>query len=325
MEVRDTAVAPRGFVFVSEQRLLEPVRPTTVVVNNTTIINQTVNITKVQVVNQTVINEGPRPEVIERKSGRKVEAVPVRELRRREETEVVAKQRNIPTRSGKTDQRPPIAESTPGRTIPGREVNRSQQPATVPARVQPSTGKNETRGTGAADSPNKLERNGREIPARKEPGQESKSINARPDSNPAATASEGKSQARPGAPVPARGTAQTARPSGTANRPQFPVVGNGNRSVGEVKSSERPAQQATEKQMGHERQRALGRGSEKTGAQNPAQVRKPAQPPATRPALKPKPSGKPAVKERSSPKAKKDGEQETPQPANPPGQPRQPN
>jgi hypothetical protein len=149
LEVRDTAAAARGFVFVSEQRLLEPVRPTTVIVNNTTIINQTVNITKVQVVNKTVIAEGPRPEVIERKSGRKIEAVPVRELRRREETEVAAKQRNIPTRSGKTDQRPAVAESAPVRTIPGREANRSEQPAPIPSRVQPRTGQNETRSPGA--------------------------------------------------------------------------------------------------------------------------------------------------------------------------------
>lgn len=149
LEVRETPTPARGFVFVSEQRLLEPVRPTTVIVNNTTIINQTVNITKVQVVNKTVINEGPQPQVIERKSGRRIEAVPVRELRRREETEVAAKERNIPTRSGKTDQRPAVAESAPARTIPGRDPNRSEQPAAVPSRVQPRQGQNETRSAGA--------------------------------------------------------------------------------------------------------------------------------------------------------------------------------
>ena len=77
----EPAFASRAFVFVEHRRMLEPVRPKTVVVNNTTIINQTVNITNVKVVNRTVINEGPRPEEIERESGRKVQAVPVHQFR----------------------------------------------------------------------------------------------------------------------------------------------------------------------------------------------------------------------------------------------------
>src|SRR6185436_3754691 len=76
----EPAFASRAFVFVEHRRMLEPVRPKTVVVNNTTIINQTVNITNVKVVNKTVINEGPRPEVIERESGRKVQSVAAREF-----------------------------------------------------------------------------------------------------------------------------------------------------------------------------------------------------------------------------------------------------
>src|SRR2546430_9963215 len=125
VEVHETAIAPRAFVFVSEQRLLEPLRPTTVIVNNTTVINQTVNITKIQVVNKTVINEGPRPEIIERKSGRKVEAVPVRQLRRKEETQVAARRRNIPSANGETVQRPVRTEVAPAKTIPAREIGRA--------------------------------------------------------------------------------------------------------------------------------------------------------------------------------------------------------
>jgi hypothetical protein len=66
-----------------------------VVINNTTIINKTVNITKVNVVNKTVINEGPRPEVIERESGRKVHSVAARDFRNREESTVVGRNRNM--------------------------------------------------------------------------------------------------------------------------------------------------------------------------------------------------------------------------------------
>jgi hypothetical protein len=89
----DAPVRPdreRGLVFVEERHFLEPVRPATVVVNNTTIINQTVNITSVHVVNNTIINEGPRTTVIEKASGRSIEAVPARELRRKQEAPVVA-------------------------------------------------------------------------------------------------------------------------------------------------------------------------------------------------------------------------------------------
>jgi hypothetical protein len=84
-------IAPRAFVFVEPQRFLQPVRPATIVVNNTTIINKTVNITNIKIVNNTVINEGPRTQVIEQASGQRIQAVPVRELRRKQEADVVAR------------------------------------------------------------------------------------------------------------------------------------------------------------------------------------------------------------------------------------------
>ena len=91
--VEERSIPPRGYVFVEERRFMEPAHPKTVIVNNTTIINKTVNITKVKVVNKTVINEGPQTTVIERASGRPVRAVPVHDLRRKTEAEVVAKQK----------------------------------------------------------------------------------------------------------------------------------------------------------------------------------------------------------------------------------------
>ncbi len=91
VEVDVRIISPRAYVFVEERQFLSPVRPTTVVVNNTTIINKTVNITKIKVVNKTVINEGPHTTVIEQASGRKLQVVPVRQLRSQEEAPVVAK------------------------------------------------------------------------------------------------------------------------------------------------------------------------------------------------------------------------------------------
>ena len=103
----DVNVIPRqGFVFVEEKRFLEPVRPKTVVVNNTTIINKTVNITNVKVVNNTVINEGPRTEIIQQVSGRKVQPVPVHELRHKEEAVVIAEKQGLPPRRNETIQTP---------------------------------------------------------------------------------------------------------------------------------------------------------------------------------------------------------------------------
>jgi Family of unknown function (DUF6600) len=94
VEVHETVIAPR-FVFVEERHMTEPVHPRTVIVNNQTVVNKTVNITKIQVVNNnTVINEGPRTEIIEHASGKKVTTTPVHEVRHDEE--VVARKHEPP-------------------------------------------------------------------------------------------------------------------------------------------------------------------------------------------------------------------------------------
>jgi len=146
----EPAFASRAFVFVEHRRMLEPVRPQNVVVNNTTIINKTVNITKVKVVNKTVINEGPRLEVVERESGRKVQSVPAREFRHREETTVAAREQNIPTANPRKVQ--PPARTEPQRTEkktvlppvarqvenPAVAVTRPARPLVTPALPLPS-------------------------------------------------------------------------------------------------------------------------------------------------------------------------------------------
>jgi hypothetical protein len=94
VQVNQRGVAPRGYVFVEERRFLEPVGPKTVIVNNTAI-------------NKTVINKkGPDTAVIEKASGRKVQAVPVRDLRSKEEAKVVAKHPTPTSTSEKAVQTP---------------------------------------------------------------------------------------------------------------------------------------------------------------------------------------------------------------------------
>jgi len=93
-------IAPRAFVFVEQRRFLEPIRPTTVVVNNTTIINKTVIINNTKLVNNTVINEGPKTQLIEQVSGQKIQEVPVRELRRKQEAPVAVRQQTTAATPG---------------------------------------------------------------------------------------------------------------------------------------------------------------------------------------------------------------------------------
>ena len=107
MVVNVAVISPRAYVFVEPRHLMQPVRPTTVVINNTTIINNTVNITKVKVVNNTVINEGPRTQIIEQASGKKVRSVAVRDLRRKQEATVVVQKHAAPVVREKIQQNVP--------------------------------------------------------------------------------------------------------------------------------------------------------------------------------------------------------------------------
>jgi hypothetical protein len=74
--VREAALPPRAFVFVEVGHFAEPIHRHDVIVNNVTIINKTVNITKITRVNNVVVNNGPRVETIERVSSRKLTVPP---------------------------------------------------------------------------------------------------------------------------------------------------------------------------------------------------------------------------------------------------------
>jgi len=90
-QFRDQDLDQHAFVFVRQEQMLEPHRHQDVIVNNVSIINKTVNITQIRVVNNTVVSDGPRPEAVARETGHKVEAVPVRTLRGQQEAHVVMK------------------------------------------------------------------------------------------------------------------------------------------------------------------------------------------------------------------------------------------
>ena len=106
-------ISPQAYVFVEERHFMEPVSRSTVVVNNTTIINKT------------VINEAPATAAIEKASGRKVQAVPVQELRHKTEAAVVAKQRTPAAISEKTV----AAHESPQVEKPATATHESAAPA----------------------------------------------------------------------------------------------------------------------------------------------------------------------------------------------------
>jgi len=315
IEVREATSAPRAFVFVSEQRLLEPVRPATVIVNNTTVINQTVNITQVQVVNNRVINEGPRPEIIERKSGRKINALPVHELRHKEETEVAARQRIAP---GKPEKTVPLPESGPVKAVPARELGQADKPAEVVKQPQLPTTKSEVRQPveqKPAPTPGRPET---ERPARSDERRDVKS-----ERNPAIPAeAASKPEAKPRT-VPR----ETRRPSEVTKQPQPPLRQGGTRGAAESKSPEKPARPEGARPPGNERQRDLERAKGKPEAAQPSSAaRKPMQPPVRKQVTNAPAKGKPAAVKTSDTKKKKDNkkkseEQETPQTNAPPRSP----
>lgn len=134
---RDASFEPRAFVFVNERDLLQPVRRGKFMVNNTIVINKTVNITKIRVVNRTVVNEGPRADQIEKVSGHKIEPLAIRDLRRKDES--TAKARGPlaePARAGaKPDVRPAVVPRD------NRQVEAPKAPVAAPGPNRPQTGR----------------------------------------------------------------------------------------------------------------------------------------------------------------------------------------
>jgi hypothetical protein len=277
VEVQETAIAPRAFVFVNEQRLLERVRPTTVVVNNTTVINQTVNLTQIQVVNKTVINEGPRPESIERNSGRKIETVPVRELRRRDETEVADRRRNIPSTIQKSAQRV-STEAAPAKTIPVRDrrpvvtlAEANTEPQQLPTRIE-ARKPAEIRPAPSSTQPD-LER---PVGTERRPRPESEK--ARPQTAPANAAIKRESSVvHPHETRPASEPIQPRQP---------PTKRNEVHSAVQLKPAVTPARPESSKAVGYPRQRELDREQIKP-VSPPSAVGKPTRPASSKHVEKP--------------------------------------
>ena len=157
-----TVILPQAYVFVEDRHFMEPVSRSTVVVNNTTIINKTV-----------INNQGPDTAVIEKAGGRKIAAVPVQELRHKQEAAVVAKQSTTAAIRENTAPIPVRNEAQPAgqKTAPAQDSPQTQKPvAATPEAVAPvpkdGKAQSETRKSAPATAESKPEAN---PPASKEP------------------------------------------------------------------------------------------------------------------------------------------------------------
>jgi len=132
VEIEVAGRAPRGFVFVEERRFLEPVSRRTV----------TVDIT---VINKTVINRGPDTVIIEKASGRKIQAAPVRELRSKEEAKIVAK-RPTPTPTSEKAVPTPVHNQAE-KTLPAVQQRQVEKPVVTRVELQPPVTQKEVQQT----------------------------------------------------------------------------------------------------------------------------------------------------------------------------------
>jgi len=139
----EPVVADRLFVFVELNHFSEPIHRRSVIVNNTTIINKTVNVTKFSRVNHVVVNNGPDVKAIERVSSRKLTVAPARAGR----PEVVRPGEPAPkafkaapeerTRQPEVIRGP--AGTSPQRTAPvepARQPNKLEKQRTEPAPIE---------------------------------------------------------------------------------------------------------------------------------------------------------------------------------------------
>lgn len=137
-------ISPRAYVFVEERRFAEPVRRNVIVQDNSTVIKKTVNITNIKVVNNKVVNKGPETTIIEKASGKKIQSVPAKELRQRQEEAVVVRERNFPTPdSQKTQRENPKNNSTtaqsPSEADRSNKNQESKQSANPPQKSSPDS------------------------------------------------------------------------------------------------------------------------------------------------------------------------------------------
>lgn len=152
------APAPQ-FVFVETSRFVDPIRPGAVIVNNTTILNRTTVINNVRretrniggtTSQRVIVNEGPGTALVQSATGRKLQALPIREAARRATPVSSFLPRTDIKGQGKTSSphgnylRQEQPQDSRGREAPlnsypqARGENRAPEQSTSPPRGRPS-------------------------------------------------------------------------------------------------------------------------------------------------------------------------------------------
>jgi hypothetical protein len=138
MPPRGVVVAGPAFVFVDVRRFHEPVRPASVIVNNTTIINKTTEIAHAKHATRNIdgagpkrvlVNEGPGLAPIEKATGKKLRQVSIREA---------SSQTRVPPDVSRQSARPRGKEKPAGEAERSPPAQGRQQPRQD---SQPSQGK----------------------------------------------------------------------------------------------------------------------------------------------------------------------------------------
>ena len=170
-------VAPSLFVFVESHRFHEPIRPRTVIVNNTTIINRTTVINNMRSETRTfveggsrkvMVNEGPGAAAIERATRQKLTKVSVNEASRQTPVprEVARRSTETRTRDGgesgdKNVIQRPAQQGKPG-TEPGRRFTPEPTPERPKEPGKKSEAADESKGAGKKVDPSPDAPRGRE-------------------------------------------------------------------------------------------------------------------------------------------------------------------
>ena len=166
-------VAPSLFVFVESHRFHEPIRPRTLIVNNTTVINRTTVINNMRSETRTfaeggprkvMVNEGPGAAAFERASNRKFTQVSINEASRQTPVPATVARKPAETRArdgsepkGKDPIQRPSQQVKPG-TEPGRRPapeatpDKPKGPGKKPKTVDEISGAENPPDDGADDS-----------------------------------------------------------------------------------------------------------------------------------------------------------------------------
>ena len=231
LEVHEAAISPQGFVFVQERQILAPVRSQTVIVNHTTIINQTINITSVKMVNHIVRNEGPRVAEVERVSGHKLQTIRVNQLRHQEETEAAARWRKAPQANEQTVRAPAHYEVVQGKTVSQHELPHQENQMSKSSRPQPTTVRNDGPESGSQNLPSQTTPSKAGNPVHYQTQQVTASQHTQPTSGPQEVRPTQTRRETKSAPATSpRTKAPTTRQ--TESHPQPQTVTTRNRTVG---------------------------------------------------------------------------------------------